>query len=100
MNTSFHSGYFQRKGRSMADHQFGEEIQPEVASHLAESMAEAPGPESQPHVPPAAQGQQWPDGSGKHRHPKDREAGRGRQGQQVAASAIHRQSRPQMPHHD
>ena len=50
--------------------------------------------------PPAAQGQQWPDGSGKHRHPKDRDAARGRQGQQVAAGAIHRQSRPQMPHHD
>ena len=85
----------------MADHQFGEEIEPEVASHLAQSMAEAPGPETLHHAPAsAAEGQQWPDGSGKRRHPKDRDAGRGRQGQQVAASAIHRQSRPQMPHHD
>jgi hypothetical protein len=101
MDTSFHSGYLQRKGRSMADHQFGEEIEPEVASHLAQSMDEAPGPEALHHVPPAAaQGQQWPDGSGKHRHPKDRDTTRGRQGQQVADAAIHRQSRPQMPHHD
>ena len=85
----------------MADHQFGEQIEPEVASHLAQSMAEAPAPETLRHVPaPASQGQQWPDGSGKHRHPKDSEAGRGRAGQQVAAAAIHRQSRPQMPHHD
>ena len=85
----------------MADHQFGEEIEPEVASHLAQSMAEAPGPETLHHSPPsAAKGQQWPDGSGKHRHPKDRDAGGGRQGQQVAAGAIHRQSRPQLPHHD
>lgn len=85
----------------MADHQFGEEIEPEVASHLAQSMAEAPGPEALHHTPPsAAKGQQWPDGSGKHRHPKDRDAGGGRQGQQVAAGAIHRQSRPQLPHHD
>lgn len=84
----------------MPDHQFGEEIEPEVASHLAQSMAEAPAPEGLDRVPPPAQGQQWPDGSGKHRHPKDRETARGRQGQQVAAAAIHRQSRPQMPHHD
>ena len=85
----------------MADHQFGEEIEPEVASHLAQSMAEAPGPETLHHAPAsAAKGQQWPDGSGKHRHPKDRDAGSGRQGQQVAAGAIHRQSRPQLPHHD
>ena len=51
MDTSFHSGYLQRKGRSMADHQFGEEIEPEVASHLAQSMAEAPGPETLHHAP-------------------------------------------------
>ena len=85
----------------MADHQFGEEIEPEVASHLAQSMDEAPGPATLHHAPPAAaKGQQWPDGSGKHRHPKDRDAGGGRPGQQVAAGAIHRQSRPQLPHHD
>ena len=85
----------------MADHQFGEEIEPEVASHLAQSMAEAPGPETLHHAPPGpGQGQQWPDGSGKQRHPKDRDTARGRQGQQVAAGAMHRQSRPQLPHHD
>ncbi|MFF2030991.1 hypothetical protein [Arthrobacter sp. NPDC058192] len=84
----------------MAEHQFGGEVQPEVASHLAQSMAEAPGPELGRVLPSAAQGQQWPDGSGKHRHPKDRDTARGRQGQQVAAAATHRQSRPQMPHHD
>ena len=84
----------------MAEHHFGDEIEPEVASHLAQSMAEAPGPEALHHAPPSAQGQQWPDGSGKSRHPKDRDTARGRQGQQVAAGAIHRQSRPQLPHHD
>ena len=85
----------------MADHQFGKEVQPEVVGHLAQSMAEAPEPEPLARVTPsAAQGQQWPDGSGKHRHPKDRDTARGRQGQQVAAAATHRQSRPQMPHHD
>ncbi|MGO4121165.1 hypothetical protein [Arthrobacter sp. YAF16] len=85
----------------MADHHSNEEIEPEVASHLAESMDEVPGPESKrPEPPSPADGHEWPDGSGKHRHPKDRDVVRGQQGQQVADAAIHRQSRPQIPHHD
>ncbi|MDR6640135.1 hypothetical protein [Paenarthrobacter nitroguajacolicus] len=77
-----------------------EKINPEVASHLVESMDMAPMPE------PAAialalgadQSQQWPDGNGKRRHPKDRGQAHGRMGQGAAVSAIHRTSRPQMPH--
>ncbi|WP_427134603.1 hypothetical protein [Pseudarthrobacter sp. S9] len=85
----------------MADHHHGEEIEPDVASHLAESIDEAPGPEPVHHAPPAtSQGQQWPDGMGKHRHPKDRDAVRGRQGNETAEAATHRTSRPQLPHHD
>jgi hypothetical protein len=45
-----------------------------------------------------AGGHQWPDGNGKHRHPKDRGSSRGRVGQGAAVTAIHRTSRPQMPH--
>lgn len=84
----------------MADHH-SKEIEPDVASHLAESMDEAPGPESRrPEPPSAADGHEWPDGSGEHRHPKDRDVSRGQQGQQVADAAMHRQSRPQIPHHN
>ena len=77
-----------------------ESINPEVASHLVESMDMAPMPE------PAAvamtlgtdQTRQWPDGNGKHRHSKDREQAHGRMGQGAAVTATHRTSRPQMPH--
>ncbi len=86
----------------MAEDRPGDKINPEVASHLVESMDEAPGPEPAHHAPPETnQGQSWPDGSGKHRHPKDRDAAaRAQQGQQVAEAAVHRTSRPQLPHHD
>ncbi|MFK0003239.1 hypothetical protein ACIQTZ_13510 [Paenarthrobacter sp. NPDC090520] len=75
-------------------------INPEVASHLVESMDMAPMPE------PAAvaatlgteQGNQWPDGNGKRRHPKDHDQSHGRAGQGAAVTAVHRTSRPQMPH--
>lgn len=77
-----------------------ENINPEVASHLVESMDMAPMAE------PAAvamtlgtdQTRQWPDGNGKHRHSKDREQAHGRMGQGAAVTATHRTSRPQMPH--
>ncbi|WP_160668339.1 hypothetical protein [Pseudarthrobacter sp. ATCC 49987] len=85
----------------MADHHSGDEIEPEVASHLAESMDEAPGPEPVHHLPqPASEGHSWPDGSGKHRHPKDRDEVRGLQNQQVVEAAEHRTSRPDIPHRD
>lgn len=83
----------------MAEHHFGEEIEPEVASHLAESMDEAPGPEPVHHAPPAAsEGQQWPDGNGKHRHPKEHDIKQGRMGHEAAVNAVHRTGRPEMPH--
>ena len=77
-----------------------ENIDPEVASHLVEAMDMAPMPE------PATidvslgldQEQHWPDGSGKRRHTKDRGPALGRMGQGAAVPAIHRTSRPQMPH--
>ncbi|AOT03163.1 hypothetical protein [Arthrobacter sp. U41] len=82
----------------MADHHSGDEIEPEVASHLADSMDEAPGPEPVHHLPPpASEGHSWPDGSGKHRHPKDQEDVRS---QHVVEAAEHRISRPDIPHRD
>ena len=84
----------------MAAKHEAENIDPEVANHLVESMDMAPMPE------PAtlavalggAPGHQWPDGNGKRRHPKDREQAHGRMGQGAAVTAVHRTSRPQMPH--
>ncbi|QCO96654.1 hypothetical protein FCN77_01630 [Arthrobacter sp. 24S4-2] len=74
-------------------------LEPELASHLAESMDEVPAPELTAPAGPANGGQQWPDGSGKHKHPKDRATLHGRD-HETAVGAIHRTSRPQLPHHD
>lgn len=83
----------------MAEHQ--PPIEPEVAGHLVASMNEAPRAEGKrPEPPSAADGQTWPDGSGKHRHPKDHDRAHGQQGQQATDGPVHRQSRPQLPHHD
>lgn len=83
----------------MAEHQFGDDIKPEVASHLAESMDEAPGPETKRPAPPtAADGKQWPDGSGKHRHPKEHDIQHGRPGHEAAVNAVHRITPPDTPH--
>jgi hypothetical protein len=83
----------------MAEQRFGEEIEPEVASHLAGSMSEAPGPEIKRPAPPStAEGKHWPDGSGKRRHPKDTDAAHGRIGQEAAVTAVHRTARPDVPH--
>ncbi|MHC8606278.1 hypothetical protein ACW4FP_01295 [Paenarthrobacter ureafaciens] len=75
-------------------------INPEVASHLVESMDMAPMPEPTAIAATLGTGQtrQWPDGNGKKRHPKDRNQAHGRMGQGTAVTAIHRTSRPQMPH--
>ncbi|MFJ4210096.1 hypothetical protein ACIPY2_16710 [Paenarthrobacter sp. NPDC089675] len=75
-------------------------INPEVASHLLESMDMAPMPEPANLAMALGtdQGQQWPDGNGKRRHPKDRDQAHGRAGQGAAVTAVHRTSRPQMPH--
>ncbi|WP_458107811.1 hypothetical protein M1D51_20290 [Arthrobacter sp. R3-55] len=82
-----------------ANHE-SERINPEVASHLVESMGLAPMPEPTTIAIAlgADQSKQWPDGNGKRRHPKDRDQAHGRMGQGAAVTAIHRTSRPQMPH--
>ena len=83
----------------MADHHAGDGIEPEVASHLAESIDEVPGPEPVHHVPPpASEGHEWPDGMGKHRHPKEHEPKLGRAGHEAAANAVHRITPPDTPH--
>ena len=83
----------------MAEHRFGDEIEPEVASHLVSSMNDVPGPHSKlAAAPTATEGERWPDGSGKHRHPKDNDAGRARRGQEAAVAAVHRTARPDVPH--
>lgn len=75
-------------------------INSEVASHLVASMDKAPvpAPETVAMALASTQGPAWPDGSGKTRHPKDRGANHGRVGQQAAVTAVHRTSRPQLPH--
>lgn len=84
----------------MADDNMKKHINPEVASHLAKAMhtPDMPGAEA-PLAPMAGPGPRtWPDGNGKRRHPKERDASHGRMGQGAAVTAIHRTSRPQMPH--
>ncbi|HET7783410.1 MULTISPECIES: hypothetical protein [Micrococcaceae] len=84
----------------MADEKREFPINPEVADHLAAAMdtPDMPGAEA-PLAPLGGTGQRtWPDGYGKRRHPKERDAGHGRIGQGAAVTAIHRTSRPQMPH--
>jgi len=83
----------------MAEQRFGDEIEPEVASHLAGSMGDAPGPETRRPAPPtAAAGKQWPDGYGKRRHPKDNDTAHGRMGHEAGVTAVHRTARPDVPH--
>ncbi|MDQ0030690.1 hypothetical protein [Arthrobacter bambusae] len=76
------------------------QINSEVASHLAESMDKVPmpAPTAVAMTLGSTQGPAWPDGSGKTKHPKDRGPNHGRVGQQAAVTAVHRTSRPQMPH--
>jgi hypothetical protein len=84
----------------MADEISGNKLAPEVADHLAEAMKvpDMPGAAA-PASPTGAGGPRtWPDGSGKRRHPKERGSGHGRMGQGAAVMAVHRTSRPQMPH--
>ncbi|MBO1269309.1 hypothetical protein [Arthrobacter cavernae] len=75
-------------------------ISPELASHLAESMdmAPMPAPAAVAVALGANKGQQWPDGNGKQRHPRERGISHGRMGQAAAVTAVHRTGRPQMPH--
>ena len=84
----------------MADSYKRSSIKPEVAAHLAESMERPALPTPETLAATAAMGAatQWPDGNGKRRHPKEHGASPGRVGQGAAVTAVHRTSRPQMPH--
>ena len=76
------------------------QINPEIVSHLAQAMDSqlAPAPISLDPQPEIPQQRQWPDGSGKHKHPRDEGQSHGRAGQEAAVTAVHRTGRPQMPH--
>lgn len=84
----------------MAEQQAEQEIKADIAEHLVASMNQVPLPEPAPLGPAKipGEGQQWPAGDGKRRHAKERGNGHGRMGQGAAVTAIHRTSRPQMPH--
>jgi hypothetical protein len=84
----------------MADEITGKNLAPEVADHLAEAMKAPDMPSAAAPVAPMGAGGPgtWPDGNGKRRHPKERASGNGRTGQGAAVTAVHRTSRPQMPH--
>ncbi|MCA4134117.1 hypothetical protein [Arthrobacter sp. M4] len=84
----------------MAEQIPGEGINPEVASHLTESMEtpQVPEPATLAMALGQPQGQKWPDGYGKNKHPRERSASHGRMGQAAAVNAVHRTGRPQMPH--
>lgn len=84
----------------MADEKHKSSIDPEVADHLAAAMDTPDLPGAAVPLSPAGAGAQrsWPDGNGKRRHPKERGAAHGQSGQGAAVTAIHRTSRPQMPH--
>ncbi|MGC0238790.1 hypothetical protein [Arthrobacter sp. SD76] len=74
-------------------------IKPELADHLAAAMdaPDLPGPAMAGRTAMPKQAS-WPDGNGKRRHPKERGSGQGRMGHEAAVTAVHRTSRPQMPH--
>lgn len=84
----------------MAEKHAGEQIEADIADHLAESMKTPQMPEPATIAVAAAmtEGQEWPDGSGKHRHPKEKDTAHGRTGHEAAVTAVHRTRRPQMPH--
>jgi hypothetical protein len=84
----------------MADEITGKNLAPEVADHLAEAMKAPDMPSAAAPASPMGVGGEstWPDGNGKRRHPKEHGSGHGRMGQGAAVTAVHRTSRPQMPH--
>lgn len=84
----------------MAHEQRESHINPEVADHLAAAMDTPDLPGAAAPLSPTGVGgrQAWPDGNGKRRHPKERGSAHGRMGQGAAVTALHRTSRPQMPH--
>lgn len=84
----------------MAEKHTGSKIEPEVADHLAAAMdtPSMPGPATIAVTTAMVGEQRWPDGNGKRRHPKEHGSGQGRMGHEAAVTAVHRTSRPQMPH--
>lgn len=84
----------------MAENHFGSKIEPEVAGHIAAAMdaPSLPGPATIAVTTAMVGENSWPDGNGKHRHPKEHGSAPGRVGQEAAVTAVHRTSRPQMPH--
>jgi len=84
----------------MAKQNVAAKIQPEVAEHLAAAMNadSMPGPATIAVTKAMAGEQRWPDGNGKHRHPKEQNSAHGRMGHEAAVTAVHRTGRPQMPH--
>lgn len=84
----------------MVKHKAGKTIDPEIAQHLVESMSapQALKPASWGMVLEMPQGPKWPDGYGKHKHQRERGMSHGRMEHGAAVTAVHRTSRPQMPH--
>jgi hypothetical protein len=84
----------------MADETTGKNLAPEVVEHLAAAMQAPDMPGAAAPVAPLGAGEpgSWPDGNGKRRHPKEHGPRHGRMGQGAAVTAVHRTSRPQMPH--
>ncbi|MEO8282767.1 MAG: hypothetical protein ABI568_05070 [Pseudarthrobacter sp.] len=84
----------------MAKQNAGSRIEPEVVDHLAAAMdsQSMPGPATIAVTTAMAGEQHWPDGNGKHRHPKERGSGHSQVGNEAGVTAVHRTGRPQMPH--
>jgi len=84
----------------MAEKHAGTKIEPEVADHIAAAMdtPPMPGPATIAVTTAMAGEKRWPDGNGKRRHPKEHGSAPGRMGHEAAVTAVHRTSRPQMPH--
>lgn len=84
----------------MAKQNAAAKIQPKVADHLAAAMntESMPSPATIAVSKAMAGEQRWPDGNGKHRHPKEHNSATGRRGHEAAVTAVHRTGRPQMPH--
>lgn len=84
----------------MAEKHAGAKIESEVADHLAAAMdtPAMPDPATIAVTTAMAGEHHWPDGTGKHRHPKEQGSDHGRVGQEAAVTAVHRTGRPQMPH--
>ena len=84
----------------MAKQNAGARIKPEVANHLAAAMREQslPGPATIAVTTAMAGEHHWPDGRGKHRHPRQQVAEHSQVGHEAAVVAVHRTGRPQMRH--